>query len=173
MKVAVVVPVLNGRDTIGACVKQLLSQTRPPDDVILVDNGSSDGTGDVAASAGASVVRLPERGVYRARNVGWRGSDADIVAFTDADCEPRVDWLERLLQPFAEASVAGVGGDAVLPEVRTAAQRWARLRGFMAQEANFANPFMPFLATGQRGVPALRSRGGRRLRRELPIWRGY
>lgn len=141
------VPVLNGADTIGTCLEGVLSQTRPADDVIVVDNGSTDGTADVAASAGASVIRLPERGVYRARNAGWRASDADIIAFTDADCEPATDWLDRLLEPFTDASIAGAGGPAVLPEVRTPAQRWAQLRGFMSQEANFNHPFLPFLAT--------------------------
>lgn len=147
MRVAVVVAVLNGADKIRTCLKAVHSQTRAPDEVIVVDNGSTDGTANVAASEGASVVRLPERGVYRARNAGWRASQADLVAFTDADCEPAGEWLDRLLEPFSDPSIAGVGGEAVLPEVRTASQRWVQLRRFMSQEANFAHPFMPFLAT--------------------------
>lgn len=147
MKVAVVVPVLNGAEAIGPCIAALLTQTRPADQVIVVDNGSTDATSERAAAAGASVVTIAERGVYRARNVGWRSTDADIVAFTDADCVAADTWLARLLEPFSDGGIAGAGGEAVLPEVRTAAQRWAKLRGFMAQEANFGNPFMPFLAT--------------------------
>lgn len=147
LQVAVVVPVLNGAATIEGCVKSVLAQHRPADEVIVVDNGSDDGTGDLAEAAGASVIRLPERGVYRARNAGWRASGADVVAFTDADCVAEPDWLERLLEPFADPAVSAAGGEARLPEIRTAAQRWARLRGFMVQEANFAHPFMPFLAT--------------------------
>lgn len=142
-----VVPVLDGAESIGACVAGILGQNRPADEVIVVDNGSQDRTAEVAAAAGASVIRLPERGVYRARNVGWRASRTDIVAFTDADCVPGSDWLDRLLRAFDDPGVAGAGGEAVLPEIRTPAQRWARLRGFMSQEANFAHPFMPFLAT--------------------------
>ncbi|HWE55072.1 MAG TPA: glycosyltransferase family A protein [Acidimicrobiales bacterium] len=144
---AVVVPVLNGASEIGSCVQAVLAQTRPPDEVIVVDNGSTDGTGDAARAAGATVMTLAERGVYRARNVGWRATDAEVVAFTDADCVPAGTWLERLLGPFEDGDVAGAGGEAVLPEVRTPAQRWAKLRGFMVQETNFNNPFMPFLAT--------------------------
>ena len=147
MKVAVVIPVLDGAATIGSCLTALRAQTQPADELIVVDNGSTDGTGEVAARSGASVIRLAERGVYRARNVGWRSTDCEVVAFTDADCEPAPDWLEKLVRPFADPATAGVGGATVLPEVRTAAQRWANLRGFMDQEANFGHPFMPFLAT--------------------------
>lgn len=141
------IPVLNGADTVTTCVKQVMSQSRPADEVLVVDNGSTDGTGDVAEAAGAAVIRLKERGVYRARNAGWRACEADIVAFTDADCEPAPDWLERLVEPFIDPSISGAGGSTVLPEVRTPAQRWAELRGFMSQEANFRHRFMPFLAT--------------------------
>ena len=142
-----VVPVLDGAGQIGTCVSRLRGQTRPPDELIVVDNGSSDATAAVAAGAGAKVVGQPVRGVYRARNTGWRGSDADVIAFTDADCEPEPDWLEKLVEPFSDPTVAGVGGEAPLAEVRTAAQRWVVLRGFMSQERNYAHGFLPFFAT--------------------------
>lgn len=162
MRVAVVVPVLNGAENIGTCVASLVSQTRPADEIVVVDNGSTDDTAAVATAAGASVVTESEKGVYRARNTGWHVCDADIVAFTDADCVPEPDWLERLLEPFAEPSVAGAGGEAALPEIRTAAQRWATLRGFMSQGANFGHPFMPFLATANAAYrrPVLERVGG-------------
>ena len=93
------------------------------------------------------MITEPVAGVYRARNTGWTGTESDVVAFTDADCVPGPEWIEKLLDPFSDPSVVAVGGEAVLPEVRTPAQRWARLRGFMSQESNFRHPFMPFLAT--------------------------
>jgi GT2 family glycosyltransferase len=147
MRVAVVIPVRNGADSLGTCLAALRTQTRPADEVVVVDNGSSDGTAAVGRVGGATVIQLADPGVYRARNVGWRSCDADLIAFTDADCEPEPDWLNQLVGPFAEAAVVGAGGPCVLPDVRTPAQRWARLRGFMDQEANFAHGFMPFLAT--------------------------
>lgn len=141
------VPVLNGAGRVATCVSSILGQTRPPEDVIVVDNGSTDATAARAAAAGATVVSEPVRGVYRARNAGWSSTQADVVAFTDADCEPDPDWLERLVEPFSDPAVAAVGGDAVLGQVRTPAQRWVTLRGFLSQRANFEHAFMPFFAT--------------------------
>jgi cellulose synthase/poly-beta-1,6-N-acetylglucosamine synthase-like glycosyltransferase len=147
MTVAVVIPVRNGAGTLETCLAALRNQTRPADEVVVVDNGSSDATASVGRSGGARVIELADPGVYRARNVGWRSCTSDLIAFTDADCEPEPDWLEQLAAPFADPGVSGAGGPTVLPEVRTPAQRWAALRGFMDQKANFSHGFMPFLAT--------------------------
>jgi glycosyltransferase involved in cell wall biosynthesis len=146
-QVAVIVPVRNGAGAIGACLSRVLDQTRRPDEVIVVDNGSSDGTAAVAAAAGVRVVPEPVPGVYRARNTGWRSSDADLLAFTDADCEPERDWLERLLAPLSDPTVAGVGGEASLGPPETGVARWAVERSFLSQRANFEHPFLPFAAT--------------------------
>jgi cellulose synthase/poly-beta-1,6-N-acetylglucosamine synthase-like glycosyltransferase len=144
--VAVVVPVRNGRHEIGECVDRLRAQTRPPDEIVVVDNGSSDGSGEEAARHGATVVVEPIAGVYRARNLGWRATSSDVVAFTDADCEPEPDWLAQLLVGLADPQVAGVGGEIVAVEVSSPAQRWAYERGFLSQASHVEHPFMAFFA---------------------------
>ena len=147
MKIAVVIPVRNGRAMVSACVAACWAQTRPPDELVVVDNGSTDDTADLAATAGATVVSEPSRGSYRARNGGWRSTSSDVVAFTDVDCLPAPDWLERLTEPFDDPRVAGVGGSIVQDEVHSATQRWMLTRHFLDQASNASHPFMPFFAT--------------------------
>lgn len=147
MRVAVVVPVRNGESMVGACVAAIGNQTRVPDELVVVDNGSTDGTARAAASAGATVVAEPVRGSFRARNTGWRSTTSDVIAFTDGDCIPEPTWLEELLEPFADPSVAGVGGAIVQAELRSAAQRWMVERKFLDQAFNMSSGFLPFFAT--------------------------
>lgn len=109
---SVVVPAYNAADTITRCVRALHQQTvdRACYEVIVVDDGSSDDTAARAVEAGACVVTQPHRKRAAARNTGLRAARADIVCFTDADCEPKEDWLASLLAGMADPSVAGVKG---------------------------------------------------------------
>jgi GT2 family glycosyltransferase len=147
MKVAVVVPVLNGRGKVRACVAACLDQTRPPDELFVVDNGSRDDTADLAHAAGATVLNEPVRSSFRARNRGWQSSSADVIAFTDVDCVPRPNWLADLTEPFVDPSVAAVGGCIVQAELKSAAQRWMVERNFLDQGFNVSSTFLPFFAT--------------------------
>lgn len=108
----VVVPAYNAAGTITACVQALRQQTIDPAcyEIIVVDDGSSDGTAARAAEAGAGVITQTHRNGAAARNTGTRAARADIVCFTDADCEPKPDWLASLLARMADPSVTGVKG---------------------------------------------------------------
>ncbi|GKS58648.1 hypothetical protein YTPLAS18_21750 [Nitrospira sp.] len=113
---SVIVPVLNASRTLPACL-EALSRLRPrPFEVLLIDNGSTDGSRDILQAfvqRHPSWVRLLEegrRGASASRNAGaWR-AHGDILVFTDADCAPRTDWLEQLLPPFCDPSVGAVAG---------------------------------------------------------------
>jgi len=146
--VAVVIPVRNGAGAIAGCVEAVLAQEAPPAEVVVVDNGSDDGTGDIARAAGARVVVEPRPGVYPARNTGIAVTSAPIVAFTDADCLPEPQWLRLLVAPFANDGVVGAGGDILPIEVRTAVHRWALERELFSQRKNFEHGFLPCFATG-------------------------
>lgn len=104
-EISVVIPVRNGSRSIGALLASLAAQSLAPErfEVIVVDNGSHDATGDTAASLGARVVyeAIPNRS--RARNAGARAARADLLAFTDADCTVSPHWLEALLECRGQA----------------------------------------------------------------------
>lgn len=92
-EVDVVVPVLNGGPGFARCLDALARQRGVRAHVVVVDNGSTDGTAERAAQAGFAVVREPRRSSYVARNAGLRAGTAAVVAFTDADCVPDELWL--------------------------------------------------------------------------------
>src|SRR3954447_4975838 len=145
--VAVVIPVRDGAGEIADCVEAVLAQTARPDELVVVDNGSSDGTAAVAAAAGAAVAHEPRPGSYAARNTGVAATTADIVVFTDADCLPEPHWLEELVTAFDDPDI-GVGGGPVNPvQAASAAERWALERGVLDQATAFRHPFMPYFAT--------------------------
>ncbi|RYD43818.1 MAG: glycosyltransferase family 2 protein [Sphingomonadales bacterium] len=109
-QVAVVIPVWNGEAVLGRCLDALARQTLPRGtyQIIVVDNGSNDATARIARSyTGVELLEEKRPGSYVARNLGIERVRAPITAFTDADCEPAPDWLERILR--AAASNPGFG----------------------------------------------------------------
>ncbi|MCX7851491.1 MAG: glycosyltransferase [Anaerolineae bacterium] len=112
LRASVIIPAYNAARDLPRCLAALEQQTIPRDEyeVIVVDDGSTDDTAVVAAAAGARVLRLPHGGPAAARNAGVAVARAPIVVFTDADCEPVSDFLERLLEGFAAPIVSGVRG---------------------------------------------------------------
>lgn len=105
---SVVVPVHNGSRTIERAIGSVLAQTGVEIEVVVVDDGSTDGSATVAASSGdgrVRVVRQVQAGVSVARNRGVRESRAPVVAFLDADDEVLPGWAASLLGALVEANV--------------------------------------------------------------------
>ena len=104
MRVSVICTVLNEAEAIGRLLESLAEQSRPPDEVIIVDGGSTDGTPAVVMSyADRLPLRLQEaRGanISRGRNLAVKRASGDIIASTDAGVRLDPDWLARLVAPF-------------------------------------------------------------------------
>src|SRR5687768_4071563 len=103
LTVSLVIPVLNAERTLAPCLNALARLDPPPQEIILVDNGSIDGTLSLAKRfqarfANCLILQESNRGASAARNTGIHAARGDIVAFTDADCAPRSDWLEHVLE---------------------------------------------------------------------------
>jgi GT2 family glycosyltransferase len=95
---------------LGRCLTALAKQTRPPDEVVVVDDGSGPATGAMLAGPRQQLpltVRRRERsgGPGAARNDGWRATSAPLIAFTDDDCRPSAQWVEALLAEAAPRRV--------------------------------------------------------------------
>ncbi|MEE9384310.1 MAG: glycosyltransferase family 2 protein [Nannocystaceae bacterium] len=99
--IAVVVPVYNGARFLGRSIPAL-RRSDPDVSVVVVDAGSTDGSGDLAEALGVKVIRLAQReGPARARNVGVEHTTAEIVLFVDADCVAHRDVVARVRAAFA------------------------------------------------------------------------
>lgn len=105
---SVVIPALDDAEMLARCLDDLAAQLRPADEIIVVDNGSSDGTPDVARAAGARVVEQPQRGIWPAASTGYDAATGDIIARLDADSRPPADWLLHIEAELVDAPEVGV-----------------------------------------------------------------
>jgi len=124
MKVAAIVPALNEEKNVGSVLKTLLS-SKEVDEVILLDDGSTDRTSQIGRELGARVISLPKKGGSGKGNAmkeAVNRTDADIVAFFDADLIGlSAEHVSSLILPVLEnRSVMCIG----------ARQRWGGLPGF-------------------------------------------
>lgn len=120
--VAVLIPAFNASRFIGSALESIARQSRPPDQVVVVDDGSSDGTADTARRVAASlsmeveVIRQPNRGASAARNTGLQQVRCQLVAPLDADDVLLPNHLECLERAFREVEglVVSFGDQRVL-----------------------------------------------------------
>jgi glycosyltransferase involved in cell wall biosynthesis len=110
MKVSLVATVKDAREHVGGFLASIRAQTRPPDEVVIVDGGSTDGTLEVLErTEGIHVISDPGANIARGRNLAARAAAHDVIAVSDADCVLAPDWLARIVAPIerGEAVVAG------------------------------------------------------------------
>lgn len=111
--VSVVLPVRDDARMLAGCLDALARQTRPADEILVVDNASRDETASVARAAGARVVFCPEPGIPAASATGYDAATGDLLLRLDADCRPSPQWIERMVDAFtADESAGAVTGDA-------------------------------------------------------------
>lgn len=114
MKVSVIIPTYNRKEILRHCLTGVTNRDYPDYEVIVVDDGSTDGTGEMVQQEFPQVRYIrqdPNQGPAAARNRGIEVAMGEIVAFTDDDCEPPADWLQSLSEGFQRhPEVSGVGG---------------------------------------------------------------
>ena len=116
-RVSVVVASYNGERTLKACLDSLERLNYPDYEVILVDDGSTDATRQIAlAHPNVRYFRHEKNlGLSVARNTGIAAATGEIIAFTDSDCRADEDWLYYLVGDLLESEFAGMGGPNLLP----------------------------------------------------------
>jgi len=101
LRISVIVCAHNEARYLPACLYSLLAQTRIPDELLVINNASTDETRAVAQQVPhVRVVDEPRKGLVRARETGRRASSGDVLVYVDADCRAPVTWLERIERRF-------------------------------------------------------------------------
>lgn len=109
MNISIVIPAYNEEKCIGRCLQALISGTETPDEIIVSDGMSTDGTVQIAKKYGAIVVKNEKRHAAGGRNAGINKAKGDIIVFIDADCIPDKDWLKEIHKAFEEEDIDGLG----------------------------------------------------------------
>ena len=111
--ISVVIPCLNDAGPLEACLRSLAGQLAPPDEIIVVDNGCTDNSAEVAARFGARVIVEPAPGIPAAASAGYDAATGDVIARCDADSVLPADWLRRIALAFDDdpelAALTGSG----------------------------------------------------------------
>jgi glycosyltransferase involved in cell wall biosynthesis len=101
LRISVIVCAHNEAAYLTTCLHSLLAQTRPPDEILVVDNASTDATGALAAQIpSVHVVDEPRKGLVVARETGRRHAAGDLLVYVDADCRAPLNWLASVERRF-------------------------------------------------------------------------
>lgn len=101
LTISVIVCAYNEAAFIGPCLQSLVAQTRRADEVLVINNASTDETATIAARIdGVRVVEEPHKGLVRARETGRTAARGQLLVYVDADCRAPRTWLARIEQRF-------------------------------------------------------------------------
>lgn len=145
MCVSVYIPAYNAQGSIEKSVRSILSQSCPIDEIMVIDDGSTDRTAQIAAGLGVKVLRHSRnRGIAASRNTALKAVKSEFAASIDSDCIAESRWLEECLRHFNDPRIAGVGG-AMAESGHSLPDRW---RAVNLRQNNWkgADSAVPFLA---------------------------
>src|SRR5688500_13367785 len=101
LTIGVIVCAHNEAQYLAPCLYSLLTQTRPPDDILVINNASTDTTRAVAEQVPrVRVLDEPRKGLVVARETARRHTDTDLLVYLDADCRAPLTWLANVEQRF-------------------------------------------------------------------------
>jgi len=115
MKVTVICTLKNEAKTITDLIDSMMTQSRKPDEVIIVDGGSEDGTVEIIVSYikkgfQIKLIRAPGVNIAKGRNLAIQKATGEIIASTDAGCTLETEWLENIVRPIEQDVADVVGG---------------------------------------------------------------
>ena len=113
-EVAVVIPSYNSRQFIEDTIASVRAQTLVPDEIVVVDDGSTDGTAELVEGLGVQCIRKQNGGPASARNQGVKETTAPLVAFLDADDLFLPDKLERQLTLLSQGGIVACCGNCCI-----------------------------------------------------------
>lgn len=125
MRLTVIIPAYNEAEFVGDTIRSLLEQTVPPTEIIMVDDGSTDGTGDVGRRAGITVIRPPKNTGSKAgaQTFALPWVRTELVMAIDADTTLEPSAVEKLMRCFSNADLGAACGFVVPRRIETVWER--------------------------------------------------
>ena len=155
IEISVIVPTLNRAASLARALASFVTQDMDPDlfEVLVVDNGSSDDTQDVAESFEGKIKQLryvhePEPGLHCGRHRGLREARGDLLVYADDDIAAFSTWLSAIRRSFRDSNVALVGGK-ILPEYEDEPPYWLRRLWRRRGQHGRAMPYLSILDFGE------------------------
>lgn len=126
IKISVYIPAYNVAEFLSRSIESLLAQSLPPDEILVIDDGSRDRSAEIAAAYPAvTLIRHPaNKGLAAARNTALHAARNEFVASLDADCIAHPSWLSELAKNMGDPQLAGAGGKLVEGVQDNLADRW-------------------------------------------------
>lgn len=143
MKISVVIPAYNAAAFLPRCLKSVFAQTLAPEEVIVVDDGSTDNTAAVAAGLGARVVRRKNGGLSAARNTGIQHAAGEWIALLDADDMWAAEKLQRQVASIGSRTVLVYTGIRIFDDSGTREYSLAISPTAARRVLRYSNPISP------------------------------
>jgi GT2 family glycosyltransferase len=125
MKISAYLPCYNVERYVGPTIEAILAQTHPPDEFLIIDDGSTDTTIDIAANYPVRIIRHEKnKGLAAARNTAFANAKHELVAAMDSDALAEKEWMESLLDAFKDPRVVGSSGRLIEKFREGAANAW-------------------------------------------------
>ena len=119
-KATVVVAAYNAASTLSECLSSIRELNYPNYETIVVDDGSTDATSEIADQSGVRTIRVEHQGLAAARNTGVDAALGEVVAFIDADAHADRDWLYHLVETISRREAAAAAGPNFAPDPQSA-----------------------------------------------------
>ncbi|MGB9379635.1 glycosyltransferase [Candidatus Binatus sp.] len=119
-KASVVVAAYNAAATLGECLASIRELNYPDYETIVVDDGSTDSTSEIANQVGVRTIRVEHNGLAAARNTGVEAASGEVIAFIDADARADRDWLYHLIETITRRDAAAASGPNFAPDPHSA-----------------------------------------------------
>ena len=121
------VPVYNGARYIGATIDSLLNQSQPAEDILVIDDGSTDNTVEICRKHPVRLIEHKDnQGLATARNTAIENTETDIILYIDVDAPAHEDLVRIISDAYNKPGIGGVGGQGIESNIHTLADRWRR-----------------------------------------------